>query len=81
MANAYSSNGPADRSYVKKAMKAPMLEAEHELELARRWREEEDEKALHELTRAYLRLSSRWHQNSATMACPCQISSRKGMLA
>jgi len=56
MANAYSSNGPADRSYVKKAMKAPMLEAEHELELARRWREEEDERALHELTRAYLRL-------------------------
>ena len=56
MANAYSSNGPADRSYVKKAMKAPMLEAEHELELARRWREQEDEKALHELTRAYLRL-------------------------
>ncbi|HCX11401.1 MAG TPA: RNA polymerase factor sigma-32, partial [Hyphomonas sp.] len=56
MANAYSSNGPADRSYVKKAMKTPMLEAEHELELARRWREEEDERALHELTRAYLRL-------------------------
>lgn len=56
MANAYSSSGPADRSYVKKAMKAPMLEAEHELELARRWREEEDESALHELTRAYLRL-------------------------
>ena len=44
MANAYSSNGPADRSYVKKAMKAPMLEAEHELELARRWREQEDDK-------------------------------------
>ena len=56
MANAYSSNGPADRTYVKKAMKAPMLEAEHELDLARRWREEEDERALHELTRAYLRL-------------------------
>ena len=56
MANAYSSNGPADRSYVKKAMKTPMLEADHELELARRWREEEDERALHELTRAYLRL-------------------------
>ena len=32
MANAYSSSGPADRSYVKKAMKAPMLEAEHESE-------------------------------------------------
>ena len=51
MANAYSSNGPADRSYVKKAMKAPMLEAEHELELARRWREEEDEKAAKETRR------------------------------
>ncbi len=56
MADAYSSNGPADRSYVRKAMKAPMLEAEHELDLARRWREDEDERALHELTRAYLRL-------------------------
>lgn len=56
MANAYSSNGPADRTYVKTAMKAPMLEADHELDLARRWREEEDESALHELTRAYMRL-------------------------
>ncbi|KCZ50309.1 RNA polymerase factor sigma-32 [Hyphomonas pacifica] len=56
MANAYSSNGPADRTYVKIAMKAPMLEADHELDLARRWREEEDESALHELTRAYMRL-------------------------
>ena len=56
MANAYSSNGPADRKYVKKAMKAPMLDADHELDLARRWREEEDEHALHELTRAYIRL-------------------------
>lgn len=56
MANAYSSNGPADRTYVKTAMKAPMLEADHELDLARRWREAEDENALHELTRAYMRL-------------------------
>ena len=49
-------NGPADRQFVRKAMKAPMLEAEHELNLARRWRENEDEKALHELTTAYMRL-------------------------
>ncbi len=56
MANAYSSNGPADRKYIRKAMKAPMLEAEHELNLARRWREDGDERALHELTQAYMRL-------------------------
>lgn len=37
-------------------MKAPMLEAEHELNLARRWREDGDERALHELTQAYMRL-------------------------
>jgi RNA polymerase sigma-32 factor len=37
-------------------MKAPMLEADHELNLARRWREQDDEEALHELTTAYMRL-------------------------
>jgi RNA polymerase sigma-32 factor len=37
-------------------MRAPLLEAEHERDLARRWREGGDERALHELTRAYLRL-------------------------
>nr|WP_070960962.1 RNA polymerase factor sigma-32 [Hyphomonas sp. Mor2] len=49
-------SGNADRRFVRKAMKAPMLEAEHELNLARRWRDEEDERALHELTTAYMRL-------------------------
>jgi RNA polymerase sigma-32 factor len=33
-----------------------MLEADHELDLARRWRENDDERALHELTTAYMRL-------------------------
>ncbi|WP_373008996.1 RNA polymerase factor sigma-32 [Hyphomonas sp.] len=56
MASAYDSNGPADRRFVKMAMKAPMLEQAHELDLARRWREQEDEAALHELTTAYMRL-------------------------
>ena len=50
------SSGNPDRSFVRKAMKAPMLEAEHELNLARRWREHDDERALHELTTAYMRL-------------------------
>ncbi len=46
----------AERRYVKTAMKAPMLSAEHEIELARRWRDDADEAALHELTSAYMRL-------------------------
>ena len=54
-ATSHSSGNP-DRSFVRKAMKAPMLEAEHELSLARRWRDDEDEDALHELTTAYMRL-------------------------
>ncbi len=37
-------------------MQAPMLEPRHEQDLARRWREQEDEAALHELTKAYMRL-------------------------
>ena len=50
------SNPGADRKFVKTAMDAPLLEQGHERELARRWREEEDEEALHELTMAYVRL-------------------------
>jgi len=46
----------ANRRFIRTAMKAPVLEAEHELELARAWREDGDEKALHELTEAYMRL-------------------------
>lgn len=46
----------ADRRFVKKAMSAPLLERDHELDLATRWREEGDETALHELCTAYMRL-------------------------
>lgn len=42
--------------YMRTAMRAPLLDAGHERELARRWRECGDERALHELTTAYLRL-------------------------
>jgi RNA polymerase sigma-32 factor len=37
-------------------MAVPLLEAEHERDLARRWREQNDNNALHELTTAYMRL-------------------------
>lgn len=44
------------QSYLRKAMRAPMLDADREHDLAVRWRENGDERALHELTTAYLRL-------------------------
>ncbi len=46
----------AERRFLKSAMAEPMLEAAHEASLARRWRDANDEAALHELTRAYMRL-------------------------
>ncbi len=46
----------ATRQFVKQAMKVPMLGPEHERDLAIRWRDDHDERALHELTSAYMRL-------------------------
>jgi RNA polymerase sigma-32 factor len=46
----------AERRFIRRAMKAPLLAADHEHDLAKRWREENDENALHELTGAYMRL-------------------------
>ena len=41
----------------RKAMVAELLDAETEIDLARRWRDHGDEQALHRLTTAYLRLA------------------------
>ena len=46
----------ANKDYIRNAMNEPLLEKEHELDLARRWRDKRDERALHELTRSYIRL-------------------------
>jgi len=46
----------ANLHFIKTSMKEPLLTREHEFELARRWREENDELALHELVRSYMRL-------------------------
>ena len=46
----------ANLSYIRNSMSEPLLEREHELELARRWRDKGDEKALHEMVRSYTRL-------------------------
>ncbi len=46
----------ANMDYIRTSMNEPLLEKDHELDLARRWREKGDEKALHELVRSYTRL-------------------------
>ncbi|MCB9991642.1 MAG: RNA polymerase factor sigma-32 [Rhodospirillales bacterium] len=46
----------ANLSYIRQAMDEPMLEKDHELDLATRWREQGDEAALHELVKSYTRL-------------------------
>lgn len=46
----------ANMRYIRAAMHEPLLEKEHELDLARRWKDNRDEKALHELVRSYTRL-------------------------
>ena len=56
MASAYDTNNSSDRQFVRTAMKVALLEPAHEASLARRWREQNDEGALHELTTAYMRL-------------------------
>ena len=45
-----------DRRYIAAAMDAPMLERGYEAALARRWRDNRDEKALHEIIEAHIRL-------------------------
>lgn len=46
----------ANLEYIQNAMNEPMLEKEHELSLARRWRDDNDEAALHEMVKSYTRL-------------------------
>ena len=46
----------ANVAFIKSSMRAPILERDHEFELARRWREKGDQTALHELVTAYTRL-------------------------
>jgi RNA polymerase sigma-32 factor len=46
----------ANLSFIKASMSQPLLSRDHEFDLAKRWRENGDERALHELIRAYTRL-------------------------
>lgn len=46
----------ANLRYIRNAMDQPLLDKDHELDLARRWRDSNDERALHELVQSYQRL-------------------------
>lgn len=48
--------GFSDRDFVEKAMAERLLPKEEEQELARAWRDERDERALHRLTQSHMRL-------------------------
>ena len=47
----------SDMSLTRKAVKAELLDAETELQLAYAWRDSRDEAALHRLITAYMRLA------------------------
>ncbi len=46
----------ANLDYIRKTMKTPMLEREKEQDLARKWKEHKDERALHTMVKAYGKL-------------------------
>jgi RNA polymerase sigma-32 factor len=46
----------ANLQFIKQSMKQPLLDRDHEFEIARRWREEGNQAALHELVSSYTRL-------------------------
>jgi RNA polymerase sigma-32 factor len=46
----------ANLKYIRTSMNEPLLEKDHELDLARRWLEDEDERALHEIIKSHTRL-------------------------
>lgn len=50
-------DGPQSSSMSRRAMKAELLDAETELQLAYAWRDQRDEEALHRLITAYMRLA------------------------
>ena len=46
----------SDNSYIRYTMQQPLLEREHEVELATKWRDEGDDRAMHELVMSYARI-------------------------
>ena len=70
----------ANLSYIRAAMREKLLGREEELELAQRWRDHGDERALHKLVRAYTRLvistAARFRNYGLPMAGLMQAAAR-----
>lgn len=49
-------NTPSEQNFVRRLMKAPLLEADDEAALIAAWQDRRDEKALHKLITAYMKL-------------------------
>ena len=78
----YAPNPKGEPQVRGAAMNIPLLERELEQSLARRWREDGDEKALHELVTPYLRLVISTAGRFAHLcACPSVTWFRKGISA
>lgn len=46
----------SSKSFIRKAMKAPYLERDYEHQLAQRWKDNQDQAAMHEIASAHMRL-------------------------
>lgn len=68
------------RSFIRTAMKAPLLEQQEELDYARRWREQGDERALHHLTQPYMRLVVSMASKFRTYGLPMTDLVQEGMV-
>ena len=67
----YVDNPDTQRSntdYIRASMRQPLLERDHKLDLARRWRDQ-NVAALHELVKSYMRWWSARPPVSKLMAC------------
>ena len=58
-----------DNRYIRHTMRQPLLEREYESELAIRWRDHDDHKAMHELVMAYAGSLSQPLQNIDITGC------------
>lgn len=70
----------ANRKYFHKMMKIPMLTKEREHDLACRWRDHQDEQALHELINAYMRLALSSASKFRRYGLPISDLVQEGML-
>ena len=63
-------DGVSEKMFSRRAMKAELLDAETELQLAYAWRDHRDEQALHRLINAYMRLAISMASNFKRYGAP-----------